>query len=202
MGRKPARSQRTAMALSLPESHWKQFLDVRWPERHDAQIEHVLVGPSGVHVIKYRSANSGHAATKGIGPHGAGRSLDAAVMESSEAAHAVGGLLPARYRSTVRPVMCFREDEPVADLVGNVMVTSRLALEHIVRASPIVLSTGEVAEVWASLDARLEAVPALPAPALRSWALFWKSLAVAATAAAAAGVVAFGPALVEVSRIW
>ena len=180
MARESARSPRAATMPSLPASHWKQFHDVRRPGRPDARIDHVLVGPSGVYVIQYRSPAADDAA---VAP---GWSLETEVAETSEAADAVGGLLSARYRSRVRAVLCFREDEPMADQVGGTMVTSFLSLEHIVRASPLVLSTCEVAEVAGSLTAGLEPIPDAPARPGRRWSLTGKLFAVVARRSATA----------------
>lgn len=156
MARKPVGSPPLRPCLSLPESHWKQFHDVYRPGRTDAQIDHVLVGPSGVYVIQYRDLASS--------------SLEASLTEPSESADAVGALLPARYRSRVRPVLCFREAEPVADLVDGVLVTSSMALEHILRSSPVVFSTSEVAELFTRLKTGLVQVPAVPSRPRPWWA--------------------------------
>jgi len=162
--------------LSLPESHWKQFYDVYRPGRSDAQIDHVLVGPSGAYVIQYGSSKdllSQDPQVVASGPELdlAAVSLAAATTEPSESALAVGALLPARYRPRVRPVLCFREAEPVADLVGGVLVTSSMALEHILRSSPVVFSTSEVAELFSCLKSGLMQVPAVPSRPRPWWAL-------------------------------
>ena len=173
MARESARSPRAATMLSLPVSHWKQFHDVRRPGRPDARIDHVLVGPSGVYVIQYRTSTGGHPAAD------TGWSLETEVAEAAGAAEDVGGLLTARYRTRVRPVLCLRDGEPMADQVGGTMVTSFMSLEHIVRASPLVLSTCEVAEVADSLTAGLVPVPAVPVPVRpgRRWVLSRKLFA-------------------------
>jgi len=151
--------------LSLPESHWKQFHNVWWPGRSDAQIDHVLVGPSGAYVIQYRSSQ--HLLPPGL----LSQAIESATTEPSDSALAVGALLPTRYRPRVKPVLCFREAEPVADQVGGVLVTSSMALEHILRSSPVVFSTSEVAEVFNCLKSRLVQVPAVPARPRPWWAL-------------------------------
>ena len=175
MARKPVGSPLVRPRLSLPESHWKQFHDVYRPGRTDAQIDHVLVGPSGAYVIQYGSSKqllSQDPQVVASGPELdlCAVSFAAATTEPSESALAVGGLLPARYRSRVRPVLCFREAEPVADLVGGVLVTSSMALEHILRSSPVVFSTSEVAELFTRLKAGLVQVPAVPSRPRPWWA--------------------------------
>lgn len=145
-----ARKKATGFGLDrLPQTHWKHFRDVRCPARPDDKIDHVLVGPSGVYVIGYRGSDE-----VAISPETA--------TTYAAAAFGVGALLPERYQSRIRPALCFREQEPVAELVGDVMVASSMTLAHILRSSPVVLSTSEVADVWRRLDARLEPFPVAP----------------------------------------
>lgn len=194
MARGSVRGQRSLATLALPESHWKQLHGVRRPGRPDARIDHVLVGPSGVYAIKYWSSDAGQ-----IIPHSTlvhDGAVDAVTTEVLEAACAVGNLLPSRYRSRTRPVLCLRDDEPLADLGGEVMFTSLIALEHILRSSPVVLSTSEVAEVFARLRSRLETFPVLPAAPRRTWSRRRRLTAWLAAAAAMGGVVGGAVALV------
>lgn len=71
----------------------------------------------------------------------------------------IAALLPARYRGRVLPVLRCRHDETVAHPARGVIVASPLTLEHILRASPVVLSTSEADEVAACLGSTLEAFP-------------------------------------------
>ena len=112
------------------------------PGRSDAQIDHVLVGPSGAYVIHYAAFDHVEA------------SFEAAVSEPSESALVVGALLPARYRPRVRPVLCFREAEPVADLVGGVLVTS----SDCARTHPSLLA-GRILDVRGRRGVHLPRVP-------------------------------------------
>lgn len=125
----------------------REFRDVRHPLRPDLRVERILVCPSGVHVVT---------AVPTVPPPdvlGSGRA----------AADVVTALLPQRYRDRVRPVLCRMESEPMAELVDGVLVTTPDTLEHIVRSSPVVLSTSEVNDVALRLDARLEPFPVAPA---------------------------------------
>jgi len=180
MARKPVGSPLVRPRLSLSESHWKQFYDVYRPGRPDAQIDHLLVGPSGVYVIQYGSSKQLLSQDPQVVVSGpevdlAAVSLAEATSEPSESSLAVGALLPARYRPRVRPVLCFREAEPIADLVGGVLVTSSMALEHILRSSPVVFSTSEVAELFTRLKTQLVQVPVPSRP--RPWWAFGRMLA-------------------------
>ncbi|HET6625692.1 MAG TPA: nuclease-related domain-containing protein [Nocardioidaceae bacterium] len=191
MARESVRNVRTGQQLAgLPDSHWKQFHDVRRPGSPGTRIEHVLVGPSGIHVLGYLPA--------GALPENA----VTACADVADSAAALADVLPERYRTRVDALVCLRHDEPVAELVGGVTLTSLLALEHILRESPVVLSTCEVAEVGTRLKATLRPFP-LPAPAerkrspVRRTVLAW----VGAAALVVAGV-ALGPDVVQAGRVW
>lgn len=188
MARESVRDARTGEALrDLPSSHWKQYRDVRRPGRPDVRIDHVLVGPSGIHVIAYRPATA---------------TADPAVGPCAESAGAVAALLPDRYRSRVRALVCLRNQEPVAESAGGVLVTSLAAVEHILRGSPVVLSTCEVNEIAARLEARLQPFPVESAEQRRPRRVRRTVLGWAAAAAVVAGAVTLGPELVDALRVW
>jgi len=129
-------------------------------------IDHLVIGPSGVYVIA------------------------ADAEASSLATHAVAGLLQPRYRTRVRPV-CVQPDTSSVDDVDGVTITSYPILEHIVRSSPVVLSTSEVKEVAGRLAAGLQQ---LPAPGSRRRVTWRRLLAASAAAAAVAlGGTVVGP---------
>lgn len=115
---------------------------MRHPLEPELRVDRVIVCHSGVHVVTsvragdYVPVAAGHAA-----------------------ADVVSSLLPQRYRDRVRAVLCRPDDVPMADLVDDVLVTTPDTLEHIVRSSPVVLSTSEIDEVALRLDARLEPFP-------------------------------------------
>lgn len=163
----------TARHHELAQRRWREFHNVRHPLRPDLRVERVLVCPSGVHVVTTL-------------PVDADRFL---VSRSRLAAELVAALLPERYRARVRPVLCREDDVAVADLVQDVLVTSATTLEHIVRSSPVVLSTSEINEVALRLDARLEPFPVAQVTRPRRWSRRHSIAALAAIAsAAAAGV--------------
>lgn len=179
------RASQAGELTRLPESHWKQFHRVRCVERATGRvIDHVLVGPSGVYVIDQRIAPA------------AGD-----LVATRESARAVGALLPARYLPRVKPVVCIRDGEPMAEWREDVMVTSMPTLAHIARSSPVVLSTSEVGEVSTWLEARLERLPEEETAASRRWPrLALGGAAAAAVAATAAAVLE--PGLLDAALGW
>jgi hypothetical protein len=124
------------------------------------------------------------------------------VAQISEAARAVAGLLLPRYRAAVRPFVCFLSDDALDDVVDGVTITSRLALEHILRSSPVVLSTCEVAEVAGILNGRLEPVPLMAPESSGRGGLRRRVLAGVAAAAVVGVAAAFGPEFAEIGRAW
>lgn len=137
--------RRTARRMDQTPRARREFRDVRHPQKPELRVERVIICHSGVHVVTsipagdYVPVAAGHAA-----------------------ADVVSSLLPQRYRDRVRPVLCRRVDEPMADLVDDVLVTTAETLEHIVRSSPVVLSTSEINDVALRLDARFEPFPVAP----------------------------------------
>jgi hypothetical protein len=194
MARESVQDRRTPPELGrLAATHWKQLYDLRAPLHRDVRLDHVLVGPSGVYVIGYLPV---------AGRRGLGDAPRTTVVDWADTVAAVGALLPPRYRERVRPVLCSRSDDPLADQVQGVLVTSYLALGHILRSSRVQLSTSEIAEVSALLRARLKPWQEEHAPApKRSVLRRWLVGAAAAAAAVAAGVT-FGPDLAGAIRLW
>ncbi len=188
MARESVRNVRAGTGIDdLPASHWKQLHDVWQPGRPDTRVQHVLVGPSGIHVIDYLLQSA--------------TAADAATQTCADKARTIGELLPDRYRSRVRAVVCIRNQEPVAESMDGVTVTSLLALEHILRESPVVLSTCEVTEIGLRLQGRLQPFPVAPADPRGSWSLRRRIVAWVAAAAVVAGAVVVGPELVEATML-
>lgn len=152
-----------------PPRRW-EIRDVRHAAAPTLRIERVVLAPSGVHVVTE-----------------AGATVDAPGQEgldrSRAAADVVRSLLPARYRPRVRAVLCHR-DAPDARTHAGVLVTSPETFEHIVRCSPVVLSTSEVHQVHLRLASALTPFPVPAPPATR---MPWRRrLAVAGLVAASA----------------
>lgn len=185
----PRRSAHRSMTRrDLAHRSRREFRDVRHPLWPQLRVERVLVCPSGIHVVT-SVAGPDIGTVDEVAPR-------ALAATSRTAADLVASLLPPRYRSRVRPVLCRVDDVPMAELVDDVLVTSPSTLEHIVASSPVVLSTSEVNEVALRLDARLEPFPVPTAPVRRRWGRRKGLLAalVAATSAAATVVLSAGGA--------
>ena len=148
-------SRRATRRFDLAERRRREFHNVRHPWKPDLHIERVLVCHSGVHVVTSLQAAEDPSTDAVLAAR--------VVALSRSAADVVSSLLPPRYRGRVRPVLCSTDDVGMAELVDGVLVTSPTTFEHIVRSSPVVLSTSEINEVALRLDARLEPFP-LPSP--------------------------------------
>lgn len=173
-------SRRSARHIDLAERRRREFRDVRHPWKPDLRVERILVSHSGIHVVT---------SLRGEDPSSDAVLAPRVVSLSRSAAEVVSALLPQRYRGRVRPVLCSTDDAGMAELVDGVLLTSPTTLEHIVRYSPVVLSSSEINEVALRLDARLEPFP-LPAPKKPSrWNRRRAVLAGLLAAAAGAGVV-------------
>jgi hypothetical protein len=185
MARGAVREPTTAARLAhVAERRRRQFTDVRHPGRPELRVERVLVSPSGIHVVTSRDS-----------------STEAHLDTTRSAAAVVADLLPVRYRSRVTPVLCRTDGLELAERVDAVLVTSPVTLEHILRSTPVVLSTSEVTDVALRLDAGLEPFPVVPLAARRPRRRRAVALAAAVTAGAAAAMAVLGPA-VELSRLW
>ena len=175
----------------LPTSHWTVFDAVRWPGHPDERIDEVVVGPSGVHVLLHQRQSAGVRGSL---------QEEEIVTRSRDAADAVGGLLPPRYRDALRPVVCLCGTNEIGDVVDGVRLASPEALRFALRHQPRVLSTSEVAEVSARLRLALTPYPAPAAPpAVRSLRRLWLRAAAAGIAVAAVATVLLetGP-----GRLW
>jgi hypothetical protein len=176
----------------LPTSHWTVFDAVRWPGHPVDRIDEVVVGPSGVHVLLHQQV-----------PAEVGGSLLAnhpVAARSRDAADAVAGLLPSRYRDALRPVVCLCGTNDIGEVVDGVRLASPEPLRFALRHQPRVLSTSEVAEVSARLRRALTPYPAPAAPpAVRSLRRLWLRAAAAGVAVAAVATVLLetGP-----GRLW
>lgn len=186
---------------ALPAAYWSQMRRVRRPARPDVLIDHVLVGPSGIWVIHYLIAEPEGPGAVSDQEQQRRREVGAAV--ATEHAEVVSGLLPPRYQDRVHAVLCLPGDDGLAADVHDVLVTALGTFEHIVRASPPVLSTSEVGQAYTCLEARLEHVPLAPDTSRRRLRTALRVAAASvAVAAASFGVVAvLGPETLELFGI-
>lgn len=179
-----ARPRPAGSLAELPAAYWSQMRRVCSPDRPDVLIDHVLVGPSGIYLIRYLPAQ----------PDGA--CLDAAAR--ADYAAVVAGLAPPRYRDRCRPVLCVRGGAERADHVDDVLVASLVALEHVVRFATPVLSSSEARQAYAVLRAALVDVPPeVDTSRRRLRALARMAVASAAVAAVSVGALVLGPEAIE-----
>lgn len=164
-----AGEESTARALAaLPETDWRVFHDVRWPGRRYANIDHVVVGPSGVFVIDTK-AWSGEVEVRDGMLRQNGRRRERAVTGAVDAGVAVSELVPGLDPEAVKPVICFDREQPVFGWSHEVMVCSTANVVTLLISRPTILnevSVQHAAEVLAqSLKAATD--PVVPVPSRR-----------------------------------
>ena len=170
MGRRVTRSEERRARLAttldpLPATYWSQMRRVRVRGRTGMLVDHVLLGPSGIYVI---CDLTGGCDGPGATARGAGsRVVDLAAEACAEHAELLGDVLAPRYRHRVRPILCVDDAEERSEVTGGVLVASCETLAHVLRSSPPVLSTSEVAHASSRLEACLEVVPLAPETARR-----------------------------------
>ena len=126
----------TAAVLdALPRSEWTVFHDVRWPGRRRANIDHVVVGPSGIFVVDSKNWSGTIEVRVGVLRQD-GRPRDKAVTGAADAARALGDRLATIDPVHVHPVLCFATDEPLTGWTRDVMVCSTPTLERLLLSRP------------------------------------------------------------------
>ena len=144
--------QATARVLSrLDPSVWTTWHDVWWPGRQRANIDHVVVGPPGVHVIDSKNW-SGQVIVKDGVLRQNGYSREKEVAGAAEAAIAVLQLVPD---VPVQPVLCLVWDDPVEGWVRDVMLCSTGNLDAMVETRPPALTPEQVRATAARLEVAL-----------------------------------------------
>lgn len=121
-----------AAALSQLPSEWFVLNDRRWPGRSRANIDHVVVGPSGVFVIDAKNWSGTLTVRNGVLRQN-GYSRAKSVQAALESAKAVAGLfewIPAGY---FVPVICFVGDAKVEATVDGVEICSLENLPHVLQ---------------------------------------------------------------------
>jgi hypothetical protein len=163
----------TAVALAeLPVDLWTVIHDVRWPGRARANIDHVVVGPSGVFVVDSKNWSGAIAVREGVLRQN-GWKRDREASGAIEAARVVAGLLPEAPLGMVRPVLCFVRDEPVSDTTNGVLLCSTSNIAALLESIPPTLDDDSRHDVARRLAAGLSshvgtATPLRPARPQRS----------------------------------
>ena len=138
----------------LPTLGWRVFHDMRWPGRRFANIDHVVVGPTGVFVIDTLAWPGNIEVRDGVLRQD-GRRRDRSVLAASDAVEALAELLPGLDAKAVHAVLCFDRDEPVFGWAGDVMVCSPANLVTLLASRPSVLDAQIVADTANALSRSL-----------------------------------------------
>lgn len=153
-----------AVLAQLPPGDWAVLHDLHWPGRTFANVDHVVIGPSGVFVIDSKNW-SGEVRVRDDVLRQNGRKRETAVAGAAEAALAVSSLTQFVTPQQVHPVLCFVRDEPVTGWARDVMVSSTTTLLDMLLSRPPVLSPEQCRLVTLDLDAGLRpATGPRPAP--------------------------------------
>lgn len=104
----------------LPDD-WFVLNDIHWPGRSRANIDHVVIGPSGVFVIDAKNW-SGAITIKGDVLRCGGYPKTRTVESVQAAAQAVGSLLPPVHPNFIIPVLCFVGEAEAHGSVSGVEV--------------------------------------------------------------------------------
>lgn len=163
-----AAGERTTGAIldQLRAYGWTVLHDVRWPGRPRANIDHVVIGPSGVFVIDSKNW-SGRIDFVDDTFRCNGRRQDRVVAAAGEAAIAIVGLLSLPAALSVHSVICLVREERVAGRCHEVMVCSTATLEELLISRGVVLNTDQMAVAARELQILLH--PATHRPRSQPW---------------------------------
>ncbi|HSX66177.1 nuclease-related domain-containing protein [Nocardioides sp.] len=127
-----------AEALKQLPPDWFVLNDRRWPGRSRANIDHVVVGPSGVYVIDAKNW-SGRLAVKDGVLRQNGYSRMNAVDGALESAKAVAALFDWMSPGYFLPVLCFVGEAKVDATINGVAICSLEGLPRLLQSRPPVL---------------------------------------------------------------
>ncbi|HET7350649.1 MAG TPA: nuclease-related domain-containing protein [Marmoricola sp.] len=144
----------TGRALAGLPAPWRAIHDVRWPGRLLANIDHVVVGPSGVYVIHAKTW-TGEVEVR----HGElvlnGRKQESSVLAVEASAIAVAGTADGVDPALVRPVLCLVRGQVVEGTVGDALVCSTRTLAEVLTQRAPVIDAAEIEAIHTRLRAGL-----------------------------------------------
>lgn len=141
----------TAKALTvLPPDRWTVLHDVRWPGRQFANIDHVVVGPSGVFVIDSKNWSGQVQVRDGILRQNGFR-REKAVAAVGDSALAVAAAIPGLDPRLVHPVLCLVTPEPFLVYSHEVLVCSTTTLVQELLRRPGVLDVPSARRLFGQL---------------------------------------------------
>ncbi|HEY6932820.1 MAG TPA: nuclease-related domain-containing protein [Marmoricola sp.] len=133
-----AGEEETARCLKGLPRGWRVINDVRWPGRRYANIDHVVVGPTGVYVIDSKLWSGTITVINGVLRQN-GYKRETAVAGVADAAIAVAQLVPGMNPYLVKPVLCFVREQEFGDSIRDVLVCSTSNLVSTLTSQELVL---------------------------------------------------------------
>ncbi|MFC5379312.1 nuclease-related domain-containing protein [Aquipuribacter nitratireducens] len=153
--------QRVGALLDALGPGWQVLHDVHWPGRQKANLDHVVVGPTGVWVVDTKNWSGAVSLRDGVlrcGGYRKGREADAVM----DAAAALAATLPPHQRGAVRGLLCLAgsgADLDVAAVGGGTLVVGAASLVELVTSGPPVLGPQQLDEVADTLVATTAVPP-------------------------------------------
>lgn len=145
----------TAEALLGLGHDWVVLHDVRWPGRLRANIDHVVVGPTGIYVIDSKNWSGDVRVSNGVLRQN-GYSREKNVAGAADGALAIAELAGAA-AGLVQPVLCFVAQPAMHGFVREVALCSPDNIIAMLSSRPAVLNPAQVLELATRLDAQLQA---------------------------------------------
>lgn len=142
--RRAAALLRTTHALeTLDQDAWTVVKDLEWPGGRYGNVDHVVVGPSGVYVIDTKAWN-GDVTVYGGRLRYEGLTHDSVVAYLAEAAAAVALLTPGVPQQQIRPVLVVSGGTGLDTHVGGVIVCSPDTLAAVLGSRVHSMSTHQI----------------------------------------------------------
>lgn len=154
---------RTAEVLGGLGQEWVVWHDLTWPGRRYANLDHLVIGPTGIFVIDSKNWSGSITVRDGVLRQN-GYRREQEVAACGEAALAVGALMP-EFMAVCEPVICFVRHEKVHVTARGVVLTSSTTLVEVLVARPRVLNDFQIAQIASTLRALMTTkAPAIPSP--------------------------------------
>lgn len=157
------RAVQEVLATLSPE--WTVFHDLHWPGRAKANVDHLVIGPSGAFIIDTKNWSGSITATKGVLRQN-GYSRATAVDGVREAARAVAALAPSVSPKVFTPVLCFVGGNGVDADLGGVLLCRVESLLALLMGRPVALSEESLDFLRFELDMSTRAATGPVAPKL------------------------------------
>ena len=135
---------RTTQALAqLDQKAWTVVTDLEWPGGRYGNVDHVVVGPSGVYVIDTKPWN-GDVTVYGGRLRYEGLVHDSVVAYLTEAAAAVALLTPGVPQRQIKPVLCVAGAAGLESNLGGLLICSPDTLAATLESRVHIMSTHQI----------------------------------------------------------